>query len=257
MKLIIPAAGYGSRLWPLTKVLAKEFLPIGKNPALDFIISEAYHAGITEIIIVISQQKSYFKKYFEDIPNSPAFDFLRAALEKMQISFVLQEPTGLGDAIAAALKSCQLSSDELVAIALPDEILVESNGRPCGLEQLLKTKQESILVHQTAPQFLNLYGIIKYCDLEIKQIFEKPDIDNAPSDLAVIGRYILNGKELLSTLEKFENSGDQRFTLALNKTFSERIILLQRLNATRFDTGSFAGYFSANKFFIEQDYKLI
>ena len=173
MKLIIPAAGYGSRLWPLTKVVAKEFLPVGKNPAIDYILAEAYNAGITEIIIVICTQKSYLENYFVDIPELPVFDFLRVVLTKIKVDFVYQEPTGLGDAIAAALESCNLTSDELVAIALPDEILVNYCGLPCGLAQLVKSNHESILVQQTPLDLLNLYGVIEFTGLVINTIFEK------------------------------------------------------------------------------------
>jgi UTP--glucose-1-phosphate uridylyltransferase len=257
MKLIIPAAGYGSRLWPLTKVVAKEFLPVGKNPAIDFIIAEAFNAGITEIIIVISQQKSYLRDYFIDLPNLPAFNFLRAALEKIKVDFVLQEPIGLGDAVAKGLKSFNLTSDELVAIALPDEILVESNGRPCGLEQLVKCNHESILVQQTQTDLLNLYGVIQFTNLVINKIIEKPALKEAPSDLAVVGRYLLNGQRLLFNLQESRTTDDNRFTLALNKSFDDRPILLEKLEAKRFDTGSFDGYFKANNFFMQHDYKLI
>lgn len=257
MKLIIPAAGYGSRLWPLTKVIAKEFLPVGKYPAIDYILAEAFNAGITEIIIVIGQQKSYLQNYIVDVPHLPAFDFLRAVLEKIKIDFVFQEPTGLGDSIFAALKSFNLSSDELVAIALPDEILVDSSGRPCGLEQLLKSKHESILVQQTLTNLLNLYGVIEFTDLIIKQIIEKPALNKAPSNLAVVGRYLLNGQKLLFNLQKYNVDPDNMFTLALNKSFSDRPILLEKLEAKRFDTGSFDGYFKANNFFMQHAYKLI
>jgi UTP--glucose-1-phosphate uridylyltransferase len=257
MKLIIPAAGYGSRLWPLTKVIAKEFLPIGKNPAIDYILAEAINAGITEIIIVISKQKSYLQSYFEDVPYLPAFDFLRSVLKKIKIDFVYQEPTGMGEAVAKALEFCNLTSDELVAIALPDEILVHSNGRPCGLEQLLKCNQESILVQQTSTDILNLYGVIQFTDLIIKKIIEKPDSGLAPSDLAVVGRYLLNGQKLLFDLQEFKNTPDNMFILALNKSLGNRPIFLEKLYGKRFDTGSFEGYFKANNFFMLHNYKLI
>jgi UTP--glucose-1-phosphate uridylyltransferase len=257
MKLIIPAAGYGSRLWPLTKVIAKEFLPVGKNPAIDFIIAEAFNAGITEIIIVLCQQKKYLTNYFIDVPNLPAFDFLRSVLEKIKVVFVFQEPTGLGDAVATALEACCLLPDELVTIALPDEILVDSIGRPCGLEQLIKLKHESILVQQTRADLLNLYGVIDYNDLVINRIIEKPALNQAPSDLAVVGRYLINGKKFLVDLQQYRANGDNHFTLALNKSFIDRPILLEKLNASRFDTGSFDGYFQANNCFMQYNYKLI
>lgn len=257
MKLIIPAAGYGSRLWPLTKVVAKEFLPIGKNPAIDYILAEAMNAGITEIIIVICTQKSYLQDYFIDIPDLPVFDFLRAVLAKIKVDFVHQEPTGLGDALATALESCNLTPDELVAIALPDEILVDDNGRPCGLEQLVKSTRESILVQQTPHDLLNLYGVIEFTNLRINKIFEKPALSQAPSDLAVVGRYLINGQKLLFYLHEYRAAGDTRFTLALNKSIQDRPIYLEKLEASRFDTGSFDGYFKANNFFMQHAHKLI
>jgi UTP--glucose-1-phosphate uridylyltransferase len=257
MKLIIPAAGHGSRLWPLTKVIAKEFLPIGKNPAIDFIIADAYNAGITEIVIVICQQKTYVTKYFTDLPDLPSFAFLKKALSKLKISFVYQEPTGLGDAIAAALDFCHFELDELVAIALPDEILVNDNGMPCGLKDLIYLNKESILVQKTAHELLNLYGIISFTGLVIKQIEEKPCIENAPSNFAVIGRYLLNAKNLQMSLNKYAKMGDLNFSFALNNIIQDHEILLQEFSKKRFDTGSFSGYFKANNFFQNLDYLLI
>ena len=212
-KAIIPAAGYGTRTLPITKVLPKEMLPICGRPALDFIVEEAINSGIEQILIVVSRSKNMILDYYDRSVE------LETYLEEKDKTHLLKEITlpdvhfqyvrqsyarGLGDAI---LLGKHFVGNEPFAVLLPDEIILSNEKEP--LKQLIDMFSEYqgniIGVKKLDSAELKNYGVIKPEPLKEKEyiindIVEKPQ-DSPPSDLAVIGRYIFD-PTIFSYLEK-------------------------------------------------------
>ncbi|MEO2076891.1 MAG: UTP--glucose-1-phosphate uridylyltransferase [Bacillus sp. (in: firmicutes)] len=203
-KAIIPAAGYGTRTLPITKVLPKEMLPICGRPAIDYLVEEAINSGIEQILIVVSRSKNMILDYYDRSVE------LENYLEEKGKTHLLKEITlpdvhfqyirqsyarGLGEAI---LLGKHFVGDEPFAVLLPDEIILSDKQPP--LRQLIhmfkEYKGNVVGVQRTDPSLLSNYGVIKPQILRereytIKDIVEKPQ-QSPPSDLAVIGRYIFD-----------------------------------------------------------------
>ncbi|WP_413306912.1 UTP--glucose-1-phosphate uridylyltransferase [Bacillus sp. 1P10SD] len=203
-KAIIPAAGYGTRTLPITKVLPKEMLPICGRPAIDYLVEEAIKSGIEQILIVVSRSKNMILDYYDRSVE------LETYLEEKGKSHLLKEiilpdvhfqyvrqsyARGLGDAI---LLGKHFVGDEPFAVLLPDEIILSDKQPPLSqlIEMFKEYKGNVVGVKKTAPSLLKNYGVIhpqalREKEYTIKDIVEKPQ-QSPPSDLAVIGRYIFN-----------------------------------------------------------------
>ena len=172
MKAIIPAAGLGTRFLPVTRVVPKEMLPIGARPALELIVDEARAAGADEIVIVISEGKELIRKYFEGAPD---------------IRFVYQkEQKGLGHAVL------QAEIDDDVLILLGDALVVGC----CAAKEMGEVSKRhggaAVIGCERVPkEKVSRYGIMKLEGDRIVDMVEKPAIEEAPSDIAVAGRYLL------------------------------------------------------------------
>ncbi|MCC3355653.1 UTP--glucose-1-phosphate uridylyltransferase [Bacillus timonensis] len=215
-KAIIPAAGFGTRGLPMTKVLPKEMLPIGGRPAIDYIVEEAVNAGIEQILMIVSRTKNLIVDYYDRSLELEAFleqqnkEHLLDALKlpKVKIYYTRQlYPKGLGDAVSLAK---EFVGNDPFAILLPDEIYLSNKENP--LEELIdfyKNYEKNVIALQkVADKHLNSYGIVKVEKREkgrlykIYDIVEKPQ-NNPPSNLAVTGRYILK-PNIFSCLEKIK-----------------------------------------------------
>lgn len=203
-KAIIPAAGYGTRTLPITKVLPKEMLPICGRPALDFIVEEAIKSGIEQILIVVSRSKNMILDYYDRsveletyLEEKDKTHLLKEiALPDVHFQYVRQSyARGLGDAI---LQGKHFVGNEPFAVLLPDEIILPHEKQP--LKQLIDMYNEYqgniVGVKQLELDQLKNYGVIKPELLKskeyiMKDIVEKPQ-ESPPSDLAVIGRYIFD-----------------------------------------------------------------
>ncbi|PEQ92864.1 UTP--glucose-1-phosphate uridylyltransferase [Bacillus sp. AFS006103] len=203
-KAIIPAAGYGTRTLPITKVLPKEMLPICGRPALDYIVEEAIRSGIEQILIVVSRSKNMILDYYDRSVELETYleekdkkHLLKEiSLPNVHIQYVRQSyARGLGEAI---LLGKQFVGNEPFAVMLPDEIILSNEKQP--LKQLIdmftEVKGNIVGVKKMDPSQLKNYGVIqpkrlKNAQFQIKDIVEKPQI-SPPSDLAVIGRYVFN-----------------------------------------------------------------
>ena len=217
-KAIFPIAGLGTRFLPLSKVISKEFLPLADKPAIHYLIEEAVAVGIKRIVFIISPGKKeildYFKKTqkLEKAIKERKRENLLEELEEIQelakkisFSFIVQkEPLGDGHAILLAKK---MVNKEPVAVFFSDDI-VDSQA-PClsQLNQVFKTSQAPILaLKKISPERLPFYGVVGVEKIanrlyKIKNIIEKPPAGTAPSDLAVVGRYIIT-PEVFNYLQK-------------------------------------------------------
>ncbi|MEH7381668.1 UTP--glucose-1-phosphate uridylyltransferase [Bacillus sp. JJ1533] len=213
-KAIIPAAGFGTRGLPMTKVLPKEMLPIAGRPAIDYIVEEAVKAGIEQILMIVSRTKNLIVDYYDRSLELEAFleqqnkKHLLNTLElpKVKIYYMRQfYPKGLGHAVLLAK---EFVGNDPFAILLPDEIYLSTKQNP--LEELIDSYNEYgknvIALQQVDEEYLKSYGVIQVEKKEkdnlykISDIVEKPKT-NPPSNLAVTGRYILK-PDIFSCLEQ-------------------------------------------------------
>lgn len=202
---IIPLAGLGTRMLPLTSVMPKELLPINGKPNVEYILEEAIDAGIKEFIFVISKKKKNIKKYFfndqfyKKIINKKKDKHIIKEFNKLKkyqkmIKFVYQNsPKGTGDAVLKCQKHIRGSH---FLMLLPDDLIIKKN---CTKEMiaLYNKKKSSVIATKTvSKKNVSRWGILSVKNkmknyFEINDIVEKPQISQAPSNYAVIGRYIL------------------------------------------------------------------
>lgn len=259
-KAIIPAAGLGTRFLPATKAQPKEMLPIVDKPTLQYIIEEAIASGIEEILIVTGRSKKSIEDHFDrsielelELEKKGKNDMLKLVRDisnMVNIHYIRQkEPNGLGHAIYCA-KS--FIGDEPFAVLLGDDIV--DSKTPC-LKQLIDCYNEyhtTILGVQEVPDTeVNKYGIIdsKYIEdnvYKIKDMIEKPNLNEAPSNIAVLGRYILTPSifDILKTQQPGKG-GEIQLTDALRTLVKSEAIYAYTFEGKRYDVGDKLGFLEA------------
>ena len=260
-KAVIPAAGLGMRFLPVTKAQPKEMLPIVDKPAIQYIIEEAVNSGIEEVLIITGRNKGAIENHFDlsfeieaELKYRKKYDLLQL-IDKIsnlaQIYYTRQkEPKGLGHALLCAKA---FVGNEPFAVMLGDDIV--DSRIPC-LQQLIDIYnkfQTSIVGVQEVPKSeLNKYGIISGTKIEnniyiINDLVEKPEIDKAPSNIAILGRYIITPKifELLENAAPGIN-GEIQLTDALKRQLEFEPIYAYIFNGKRYDIGDKLGFLKAN-----------
>ncbi len=261
-KAIFPVAGLGTRFLPATKSIPKEIMTLVDRPLIQYAIDEARAAGITEFIFVTSRGKGALEDYFDHAPNleislrEKGKTELLAALqdtnmESGAIAYIRQHlALGLGHAVWCARR---LIGDEPFAVILPDDVIAAE--KPC-LQQMIESYQETggcmVAAMEVPPEAASSYGVLDIKDdmetiVSVKGMVEKPEKGTAPSNLAVIGRYILPPSVLqnLSTLES-GSGGEIQLTDAIAQEIeSGRDVFGYRFRGQRFDCGSKAGFLQA------------
>ena len=260
-KAIIPAAGLGTRFLPATKAQPKEMLPIVDKPTIQYIIEEAIASGIEEILIITGRSKKCIEDHFDksvelelELEKSGKQEMLkmvRDITDMVDIHFIRQkEPKGLGHAISCAKT---FVGDEPFAVLLGDDI-VYNEGRPC-LKQLIDCYNEyktSILGVQTVnPQDVNKYGIVDGLHIKdrvykVKGLVEKPSIEEAPTNVAILGRYIII-PQIFKIIEETKpgKGGEIQLTDALLKLMEEEAMYAYDFEGTRYDVGDKLGFLKA------------
>ncbi|MDR3550429.1 MAG: sugar phosphate nucleotidyltransferase, partial [Candidatus Babeliales bacterium] len=206
-KVIIPAAGLGTRFLPYTKAIPKEMLPLGNKPAIQHIVQEGIDSGIKDFFIIISKEKTDIKKHFQADPQLEEWlksqgklsllDSVKEIRQKAALHYIEQQkPLGLGHAILMAHNEI---GNDYFGIMLPDDIIL---GDDPGIGQLMRIARKegaSVLAVQEVPQEkVSSYGVVAIKEeisgdiFEISTMVEKPLAHLAPSNLAVIGRYVLS-----------------------------------------------------------------
>ena len=268
-KAIIPAAGLGTRFLPATKAQPKEMLPIVDTPTIQFIVEEAVSSGIEDIIIVTGRSKRAIEDHFdksyeleEALKKSGKEDLLsqiRDISNLVNIHYIRQkEPKGLGHAIYCAKA---FIGNEPFAVLLGDDIV--KSDEPC-LKQLLNVYNEyktTILGVQKVPENeVSSNGIVsgKQIDervVKVNDMVEKPDIDKAPSNTAILGRYIIT-PAIFSHLENIPpgKNGEIQLTDALKSLMKEEAIYAYHFIGKRYDVGNRMGFLKATvEFALERD----
>ena len=260
---IIPLAGLGTRLLPLTSVYAKELLPINGKPGLEYIIDECLDAGIKEIIFIISKKKEIIRKYFYNdkfykkiIKKKKDLriinEYKKIKKYKKMIKFVYQnEPKGTGDAV---LKTKNFIKDKFFLMLLPDDLIVKRN---CSKDMILiynKKKCSVMASMKVQRKTVNRWGIyskknsINKNNFYINNVVEKPDIKSAPSNYAVIGRYILP-KKIFKKLEnqKKGKGGEIHITDSIRKLINDgEIFIGHNFKGKYLDCGTMEGYIKSS-----------
>jgi len=259
-KAVFPAAGFGTRFLPATKASPKEMLPIVDIPLIDLAVREAKASGINEIIIVTGRGKGAIEDYFDksyelerelcEKGKTDLCTIVRQIYNDIQVVYVRQkEMKGLGDAVLTARS---IVGDEPFAVLLADDVIFSK--KPC-IKQMIdvfeKKKGSVLAVKKVSKEEISSYGVINPKNIEdkiieAKETVEKPKADKAPSDLAIIGRYIFTPR-IFDFLEKTvpDNNGEIQLTSAISELCKEEKVFGYLFEGERFDAGNKLGFLKA------------
>jgi UTP--glucose-1-phosphate uridylyltransferase len=256
---IIPLAGLGTRLLPLTSVFAKELLPINGKPGIEYILDECIEAGIKEVIFIISKKKKMIKDYFYNdrfykkiIKKKKDLriisEYKKILKYKKMIKFVYQnKPLGTGDAV---LKTKKYIKDKFFLMLLPDDLIIKKNCSKSMIKVHDRYKSSVMASMSVEKKTVSRWGIYKFDkkidkkNFLINDVVEKPSIKKAPSNKAVIGRYILP-KDIFSKLlkQKPGKSGEIHITDAIQSLIDENHkFIAHDFSGKYLDCGSMNGY---------------
>jgi len=259
-KAVIPVAGLGTRFLPATKAVPKELLPIIDIPSIQYVVQEAVDSGIQEIIFVTGRGKDAIEDHFDEAPEleqilaergqTETVEMLRRIVAMTEVVSVRQKkPLGLGHAVLCAR---DLVGNEPFAVMLADDLI--DNDVPCirQLLEIFEEKQESVVALMEVPQEdVHRYGVIKGSEVkkrlyQVEATVEKPQASQAPSRMAIIGRYILR-PEVFAILEKLPagKGGEIQLTDGLAQLVRERKVFGCEFEGDRYDIGDKFGFVRA------------
>lgn len=260
-KAIIPAAGLGTRFLPATKAQPKEMLPIVDKPTIQYIIEEAVASGIEEILIITGRNKRAIEDHFDksveleqELENTGKDELLQLVKDisnMANIHYIRQkEPRGLGHAIACART---FVGNEPFAVMLGDDVV--DSKVPC-LKQLIECFNEfktTILGVQEVPlKDVSKYGIVKGIHIEdriykVKDLVEKPKVEEAPSNVAILGRYIIT-PQIFDILDSTKpgKGGEIQLTDALKQLITNEAMYAYNFEGRRYDVGDKQGFLEAS-----------
>jgi len=274
-KCLFPAAGYGTRFLPATKAQAKEMLPIVTKPLIQYGVEEAAAAGMTDIAIVTGRNKRAIEDHFDltyelehEISGSHRevnLSGIRDIIARCTFSFTRQrQMRGLGDAI---LTGETLIGKQPFGVILADDLCINddaANGKTGDgimaqmVQVYAKYRCSIVAVEEVPRQEVNRYGIVAGQAIDdnhmmIHSMVEKPEADVAPSNLAIIGRYILT-PDIFETLRHTEpgKGGEVQITDALQQQAKQGMVIAYRFQGRRFDCGSVDGFVAATNHFYQQ-----
>ncbi|MGX4668311.1 UTP--glucose-1-phosphate uridylyltransferase GalU [Cerasibacillus sp. JNUCC 74] len=255
-KAIIPAAGLGTRFLPATKAMPKEMLPIVDKPTIQYIIEEAVQSGIEDIIIVTGKTKRAIEDHFDNnyelednLMKKEKFDLLEKVKQpsKVDIHYIRQkEPKGLGHAVWCARK---FIGNEPFAVLLGDDIVqAETPGLRQLIDQFEETQCSVVGVQQVPMEETHRYGIVDPNTIEgrryqVNHFVEKPKQGTAPSNLAIMGRYVLT-PEIFTFLDRQEigAGGEIQLTDAIQKLNEVQTVYAYDFEGKRYDVGEKLGF---------------
>ena len=270
-KVVIPVAGWGTRSLPATKNIPKEMVPIYNKPVIQYVVEEAQRAHIKDVIFVTNRDKNVIEDHFDHnlqledlLERSGKLDKLeevRRVAEMVNILSVRQKrQLGLGHAVLCAR---ELVGDEPFAVMVGDDLMF--SGVP-GIGQLIEVamaeKMPVIGVMEVPWEKVSRYGIIDGEEVapgvyRVRDMVEKPKREDAPSRMAIVGRYVLT-PDIFDYLEKVKpgHGGEIQLTDALQAMAKDRGMMAVRMAGMRFDAGDWAEFLSANIYFALQDESL-
>jgi len=271
-KCLFPAAGYGTRFLPATKAMPKEMLPILNKPLIQYGVEEAYDAGCDVMAIITGRGKRAITDHFDisyelehqikGTSKEAMLSDIRKLIDKCTFTYTRQnEMKGLGDAI---LKGRVLVGEsDPFAVVLADDLCINPDGEGI-LHQMInihnKFRCSIVAIMEVPDEEVHKYGIISGREIEdgvymVEDMVEKPDIDKAPSNLAIIGRYILTPDifEIIENTKPGKN-GEVQITDALLTQAKRGMVLAYKFKGKRFDCGSVEGFVEATNYFYNNLY---
>jgi len=259
-KAVIPAAGMGIRFLPATKSQPKEMLPIVDKPVIHFVVEELVNSGIDDIIIITGRGKRALEDYFDFMPelenhlkNSGQSNLLKSIddiLNNSSIHFIRQrEPKGLGDAILLAEKHI---GNEPFVVALGDDIVISEEPAAKQVVNAFNKHNASIIGVEEVPEHLvSSYGVVDGSQIDdstfqIKDLIEKPTVQHAPSNMGIIGRYVLTS-DIFDCLKSTKpgHKGEVQLTDALKILLTKQNIYAYKIKGRRYDIGNKLGFLKA------------
>ena len=269
---LFPVAGYGTRFLPATKAVPKEMLPILTKPLIQYGVEEVMSTGITQMAMVTSKYKGAIKQHFEphpDIENSIKGSAKESLLDEVnyisqQCDFSYIEQTqmlGLGHAIHTGKT---LVGNEPFAVILPDDLCTNTGDSVLAQMVVLYEKYPGsciVAIEEVPQEETNKYGVIDGDFLteepdvyRVNTMVEKPNPEDAPTNLAIIGRYILT-PEIFSALEDTnpDKNGEIQITDALMTLAKQKKVIAYKFQGQRFDCGSIKGFLTATNYFAEEE----
>jgi len=264
-KVVIPVAGWGTRSLPASKNIPKEMLPIYNKPVIQYVVEEAIQAGVRDVVFITNKDKHAIEDHFdynlqleavlERGGKTELLALVRSVAEMVNIISIRQKKQlGLGHAVLCARDVVR--NDDAFGICVGDDLMF---GEHTGLSQLLdvvnKTGMPCIGVMEVPKDRVNRYGIVAGYTVEpgiwrITEMVEKPAVDKAPSNLAIVGRYILT-PDIFDYLETAEpgHGGEIQLTDAMARLAADKGMLAVKMRGSRFDAGDWAEYLTANIYF--------
>ena len=267
-KVVVPVAGWGTRSLPATKNIPKEMLPIYNKPVVQYIVEEAIRSGLDDVVFVTNREKKIIEDHFDKnlqlealLKRAGKDELLRTVQDVAQMANIIsirqKEQLGLGHAVLCAK---DLINEDAFGVMLGDDLMF---GMEPGLKQLIQVAVAEGLpvvgVMEVEADKVDQYGIVAGVEkspgiYQITDLVEKPAIQDAPSRLAIVGRYILT-PEIFPALEqtKAGAGGEIQLTDALRTVAKERGLLAVKMRGMRFDAGNWSEYLTANIYFALQD----
>jgi UTP--glucose-1-phosphate uridylyltransferase len=262
-KAIIPAGGLGTRFLPATKSTPKEMLPLLDKPAIQYIVEEGYRSGIKNFVLITSKHKGSIEDHFDTAveldallkskDKDGAMEGIRRIVETSHFAYIRQrEPLGLGHAIWSAR---HVVGKESIAIFLPDDVIISATPCMGHLMQIATQEKCNVVAVQEVPSDqVSNYGIVAIRKqfspnlFQVKELVEKPSIADAPSNLAIVGRYVLSSTvfDILDE-QKIGAGGEIQLTDAIQAMLlSGEKVFAYRIQGTRYDVGTPMGFIKAN-----------
>lgn len=262
-KVVIPAAGFGTRMLPFTKSVPKEMLPIINKPAIQYIVEESIHSGINDIIVITAAGKEAIANHFDTLPLLERFlkaknklhliDDVNNLIQAATYTTIRQpEQLGLGHAVGMAQHSIE---DEYFGVILPDDLFEADTPALKQLVEIAQQEHASVIGVQEVPmEQVARYGVVALEQQlgenvwQISDLIEKPQPDQAPSNLAICGRYVLSSN-VFDALKRTQAGagGEIQLTDAIKGMMQEgERVLAVKIDGTRYDIGNPKGWLEAN-----------
>ncbi|MCT4536208.1 UTP--glucose-1-phosphate uridylyltransferase GalU [Halodesulfovibrio sp.] len=267
-KVVVPVAGWGTRSLPATKNIPKEMLPVYNKPVVQYIVEEAIRSGLDDVVFVTNREKKVIEDHFDKnlqleglLQRAGKTELLKTVQEVARMANIIsirqKEQLGLGHAVLCAK---DLINEDAFGVMLGDDLMF---GMEPGLKQLIEVAAAERLpvvgVMEVEADKVDRYGIVAGEEIapgtyRVTDLVEKPAVQDAPSRLAIVGRYVLT-PEIFPALEntKAGAGGEIQLTDALRTVAKERGLLAVKMRGMRFDAGNWAEYLTANIYFALQD----
>lgn len=271
-KVVIPVAGWGTRSLPATKNIPKEMLPVYNKPVVQYVVEEAISSGIRDVVFITNRDKNVIEDHFDYnlqleavLERSGKLELLEVVRQVAEMANIIsirqKQAKGLGHAVYCAKEVCE--NDEAFAVMVGDDLMFGMNPGIQQLIEVMRSERKAVIGVMEVPQEeVSRYGIISGEETsngiyKVESLVEKPGVNEAPSRLAIVGRYVLT-PDIFECLERVKpgHGGEIQLTDGLQLLAEKRGLMAVKLRGMRFDAGNWAEYLTANIYFALQEENL-